>query len=121
MKTFILVLILFSTLLISIFINSMYVNSVCDSLFQLTCTLPSPNSAESDPALGELRRIWDESKGILKISVCLDKAEDIEDLIISLESYQDSQNISEFERVRNVLAGRFSELPNFERLNPFTP
>lgn len=121
MKTFILALILFSILLICIFINSLYVNSICDSFLALTASLSSQSFYELDPAISELRSKWDNHKGILKISVCLNKVEDIEDLLASLESYAKSENPSEFRRVCDTLAGRFSDLAKFERLNPFTP
>jgi len=118
MKALIFVLCLFAALISGIFLNAAYTAKTSATLLEMTEALPSPTFDSCESSVSELRKVWDSSKTILKLSVDLNRTDEIEDMINSLYIHARYRNEQEFERIRLILKSRFSELSRFENLDP---
>lgn len=114
MKIFIFSLILFALLICSLVFNYIYVNRVTDRLCSLILALPSVDSPDCSARVDELYESWQSAKRVLGISLGVNETDAIEDLLVSLKIYADTNSAVYFENTCALLVNRFRTIATFE-------
>ena len=114
MKTFYFSLIVFLLLIIVITVNSTYINIKSDELIELTMKLSSPESRDCSAELEELEELWGECEKLFGFSVLMSDANYVSEAIISLRTYCDKNDETEFERQKMLLVDKLEDIKTLE-------
>lgn len=115
MKSFILSLLLFSTIIGGIIANSFYVTAFCNDLTYL-CELAMLEQPNEDTVL-KIKSLWEKKRPILDISIKTNELEKMNDLIQSLISVHKSKNSAEFDKYCILITELAKEFSEHERIS----
>ena len=115
MKSFVISLVLFSLLTATIVLNYSYINKCAEFLIGTSEKLSF--EAEDAGGIKELEKFWDKNRDIIGLSVSYREIDHFCETLISLRSYYESGNRSEFENSRAILIDAAEELARLERFS----
>ena len=116
MKSFIITLIIFSTLLGIIATNFFYINKVGDELKEKAETLDISNIEECKAQLDELYLYWKDNETMISFSVSYTELNCVDDNITKMMTYLEHNDIVNFECYRASLLNAIEEMRRLEKL-----
>ena len=107
MRGFIITTFLFIALLVCIFLNYNYVNSVHTTMHEIVYELSEDPCEENDIIISKLQEYWDSKNTTLSISVSFREIDDLSDAIDSLSAANKVRDTTQFsiykELVKNAI------------------
>ncbi len=114
MKTFIFSLIVFALMLTGIIINYFYINKVSDKLYVMTSEAPAAGDEGCYAALSQIDEYWQKNHDIVRLSVSFIELNSVSDAIVSMKSFAETGEESEYENSRQILLNAIHEMRRLE-------
>lgn len=118
MKTFIVSLLIFSLLLITIARNAIFVNGTMDKLEQTIKEMPTCETASD--MLREAETLWREKRSALALSVSYGEIRDVDVSLVEMRAAIDAGDALQFETARLTALGAIDDIRRLERIAPFS-
>ncbi len=116
MKAWIISLCLFLLLIAAIIGNAIYIHRVAAHLCAVTDALCF-EGAKTGEALDELAAYWDRHRAFVSLSISYRELDRVCETLISLRAAYNTQNASDFECYRQLLADAADEISRLERFS----
>lgn len=117
MKTFIVSMVLFITMMTLIIVNSLYVNQTANTIMQMTTSLPAPGCLDYSGRITSMERLWEQHYSLLNLTVSLNDLNKVADCISQLKAYSVNDNEQDFESTRQLLVNAIKNLHRLEKLS----
>lgn len=117
MKTFILSVIIFITMVTIIILNSVYINQTANMLIQMTNSLPTPGCLDYNSRITNMERQWKEHYSLLCLTINLNDLNKVADCISQLKAYSVNDNEQDFESTRQLLINAIKNMHRLEKLS----
>ena len=117
MKTFIVSMVLFITMMTHIIVNSLYVNQTANTIMQMTTSLPAPGCLDYNGCMTSMERLWEQHYSLLNLTVSLNDLNKVADCISQLKAYSVNDNEQDFESTRQLLVNAIKNLHRLEKLS----
>ncbi|MBO5716423.1 MAG: DUF4363 family protein [Clostridia bacterium] len=117
MKGFIISTCIFITLLICIFINYNYVNSVHTAMCEMVAQLSNETTKENDVIIENLQEYWERKSIILSISVSFREIDDLTNAIDSLSAANELGDNTQFAIRKELVKNAINAVIRLEKIS----
>ncbi len=113
MRSLIISIILFTSVIACIILNVGYIHNTADRIEAISADLEMP----TDEKLTELEEFWEKNDGFLGLSISTAYLDGIEETIVSLRCAYELGNLEEFEKQRALLFDAADDIRALERFS----
>lgn len=117
MKGFIITTCLFVSVLICIFLNYNYVNSLYDTMHEMISQLSNEPSEENTAIIENIKKNWKKKKSLLSISVSFREIDDLSNAIDSLFAANETKNSTQFSIYKELTQNAIDAIMRLERIS----
>lgn len=117
MKGFIITTCLFVSVLICIFLNYNYVNSLHDTMHEMVSQLSNEPSEENTAIIENIKKNWKKKKSLLSISVSFREIDDLSNAIDSLFAANETKNSTQFSIYKELTQNAIDAIMRLERIS----
>ena len=117
MKGFIITSCLFVSLLICIFINYNYINTVHSTMHEMVAELSAEPSEYNDGLIKELQNYWEKKSAIISISVSFCEIDDLTNAIDSLSAANELRDKTQFAIRKELVENAINAVIRLEKLS----
>ena len=117
MRGFIITSCLFVSLLICIFINYNYINTVHSTMHEMVAELSAEPSEYNDGLIKELQEYWDKKSTIISISVSFREIDDLTNAIDSLSAANQRKDSTQFAIQKELVENAINAVIRLEQFS----
>ena len=117
MKTFYFTIVLFFLTLAAITVNFIYINNVSNRMIGMAAGAPSLGEEGCLEAIEELDKYWEKNHNIVRLSVSFTELNLISNALVSMKTFAEQENSSEYENARELLINAIHEMRRLESFN----
>lgn len=117
MRGFIITTILFSILLVAIFLNVFFVKITIRSMKESINSLTDHPSEENELILNHFLKDWNKNTTWLSLSVSYDDIQELTDMIDALKAANTARNLNQFQIYVELLLNSIDEIGRLEELS----
>ena len=117
MRGFIITTCLFIALLVCIFLNYNYVNSVHTTMHEIVDELSGDPCEENDIIISKLQEYWDSKNTTLSISVSFREIDDLSDAIDSLSAANEVRDTTQFSIYKELVENAIDVVIRLEKFS----
>ncbi|MBR2381640.1 MAG: DUF4363 family protein [Clostridia bacterium] len=117
MRGFIITSCLFIALLICVFLNYNYINTVHSTMHEMVAQLSSEPSEYNDSLIKELQKYWDKKSTIISISVSFREIDDLTNTIDSLAAANQQNDCTQFAIQKELVENAINAVIRLEQFS----
>lgn len=117
MKGFIITTCIFLGLIICIFLNFNYVNTVHSTMHEIVDKLSDKPCEENNAIISKLQEYWDKKNTILSISVSFREIDDLTDAIDALSASNEIGDITQFSIYKQLVENAIDTVIRLEKFS----
>ena len=117
MRSLIIIIVVFLSMLTVIGINFGYLNSVTDRMTDIARSLDLSDNEECGKKIAVLEEIWQKNEAIFSLSVNFKETDRLGETLLTVKAAHKSNSAEEFERSRELLIDAIDGVARLERFS----
>ena len=117
MKSFWISIVIFTTMVLIIISNYLYILKITDKLCTMLQSIPTPTDPQCIQQIVILERFWEKHHSIINLSTAAIKTDAISSDIVKLKSLAIKFEMSDFEVTRNQLLNAICSIKKTEKIS----